>query len=200
MKLYQIAGCPFAWRTRILLGEKQLPFDTVFFTPDARPPELDAISADAKSPTLVDGDVKLWESLVINEYLEDRYPERSLLGTDPAARAQVRAAVVNVDKQLMPRYMALMGETFFKPPGQHDQAAIEKVRAKWREGLATYDSKLAGRRFLVGDSLSLGDVMLFTPIPTVRRLTGEELPAGLDHLRAWMERMEARPAWRPVAA
>lgn len=198
MKLYQIAGCPFAWRTRIVLEEKKLAFDTVVFERDRpRPPELEALGPDAKSPTLFDGDVKLWESLVINEYLEDAYPERPLLPAEPAARARVREAIIEVDKKLMSKNVALMRELVFKPPGERDPKAIEAARKEWHDVLAVYDRKLAGRTFLVGEEFSLADVMLFTPIPTLRRFVGEGVPDSLSHLRAWLDRISARPTTRP---
>jgi glutathione S-transferase len=198
MRLYQIRSCPFAWRARIVLQEKQLPFETVLFEPDERPAELEAMSPDAKSPTLVDGEARLWESVVINEYLEDAYPARPLMPPEPLARAHVRAGVQEVINKLMPAYMGLMRERFFKKEEQQDPKAIAEARAKWHQVLALYDGKLAGRTFLVGDRLSLADVMLFTPIPTVNRLLDEELPPGVDHLRAWLERISARPAMRPL--
>lgn len=199
MKLYQIADCPFAWRVRIALEEKRLPFETVFFE-SKRPPELEALSEDAKSPTLVDGDVKLWESLVINEYLEDRYPEPPLLPADPAGRAAVRVAVAVLERKLMPPFSGLMRELVFTPAEKRDPNAVARARTAWREAQALFDGKLDGRGFLAGDELSLADIVLFTPIATSRRLAGEELPAGLDHLRAWFDRLAARPAMRPASA
>jgi glutathione S-transferase len=200
IKLYQMAGCPFAWRTRIVLGEKALPFETVFFEPGRRPPELDALGPHAKSPTLVDGDVALWESLVINEYLEDRYPEPRLLPADPADRARTRLAVAEVDKILVSGYRDVMREMVFKPADKRDQRAVADARAKWGDALAHFDRRLAGRPFLAGDRLSLADVMLYTPIPTLQPRIGEDVPASLVHLLAWLERMAARPAMQPVAA
>jgi glutathione S-transferase len=201
MKLFHIAGCPYGWRTRIVLGEKEIPFETVLFERGERPPELAALSPDAKSPTLIDGDVKIWESLVVNEYLEDRYPERPLLPPDPALRAEVRVLVHEIEKKLMPPTYQLTREMFFKPIEQRDPATVEKLREAWREALAVHDARLAGRRFLHGDQLSLADVMLYTPLASTRRFTSEEPPGSMANLRAWRDRMAGRPSIRsPVPA
>jgi glutathione S-transferase len=198
IKLFQMAGCPFAWRTRIVLGEKGLAFETVYFEPGRRPPQLESLGPDAKSPTLVDDEVALWESLVINEYLEDRYPEPRLLPAEPGARARTRLAMSEVDKKLVPRYRDVMRETVFKPADQRDPRAIDEAQDRWRAALADADRRLAGRPYLTGEQLTLADVMLYTPIATLKS-RGIEVPAALAHLRAWLERMSARPAMQPVA-
>ncbi|HTE49700.1 MAG TPA: glutathione S-transferase family protein [Kofleriaceae bacterium] len=198
MKLYAIRGCPFAWRSRIALEEKSIPFELVLYEAGRRPPELDAASPDAKSPTLFDGAVAVWESLIVNEYLEDRYHEKPLLPSDPVGRARVRLAIHAVEKKLMSRHTALVKEAFLKAPEERDDAAVEEARRQWREALALFDAKLAGREFLAGDRFSLADVAMYPPIPTARHIAGEEVPAELGNLRAWLDRMSARPAMHPI--
>src|SRR5216683_6497250 len=86
MKLYLLHRCPFAHRATIVLQEKQLAFEPVFFQPAKRPPELEAVGPFAKSPTLFDGDTRVWDSQIVIEYLEDRYPVPSLLPADAPER------------------------------------------------------------------------------------------------------------------
>ncbi len=198
MKLYAIAGCPYAWRARIALQEKGLPFELVFYDRKNRPSELDAVSRDAASPTLFDGDDAVHESLVVLEYLEDRYPAVPLMPAEPAGRARTRIAIRKIDQTLMAAQGGLVRELFLKPEGERDAAAIEAARVKWREQLGKWNEALEGREYVTGDRFTLADVVLFTPIPTARRISGEEVPAELSHLRGWLDRMEGRPSMKLI--
>lgn len=198
MKLYAIPGCPFAWRARIALQEKGLPFELALYDRKRRPPELDAVSRDAASPTLLDGDAAVYESLVVVEYLEDRYPAVPLMPAEPAARARTRIAVRKIDQTLMAAQGGLVRELFLKPEAERDAAAIDAARAKWREQLGKWNDALEGREYVTGDRFTLADVVLFTPIPTARRVAGEEVQAELSHLSAWLGRVEARPSMKLI--
>ena len=90
LRLYILQGCPFGHRAAIALAEKGLPFETVSFERGKRPPELEGLSPRAKSPTLFDGEARIYESLAVLEYLEDRYPQPPLLPPVPFHRAEVR--------------------------------------------------------------------------------------------------------------
>ena len=90
MHLYLLYRCPFGHRASIALREKQLAFEPVFFEQGKRPTELEAAGPYAKSPTLFDGESRVWDGQVVLEYLEDRYPERPLAPHDAAGRAQMR--------------------------------------------------------------------------------------------------------------
>lgn len=198
MRLYAIAGCPFAWRARIALQEKGLPFELVLYDGKDRPPELDAVSSDAASPTLLDGDDAVYESLVVLEYLEDRYPAVPLMPAEPGRRARTRIAIRTIDQTLMAAQNGLVRELFLKPDDERDADAIEAARQKWREQLRRWDAALDGREYVIGDRFTLADVVLFTPIPTARRIADEEVPAALSHLRAWLDRVQARPSMKLI--
>lgn len=200
MRLYAIAGCPFAWRARISLQEKGLPFELVFYRRDDRPAELDAVSPDAASPTLLDGDDAVYESLVVLEYLEDRYPAVPLMPAEPGGRARTRVAIRKIDQTLMAAQGGLVRELFLKPEGERDAKAIEAARQKWREQLGKWNEALEGREYVTGDRFTLADVVLFTPIPTARRIAGEEVPAALSNLCSWLDRMQARPSMTLIEA
>jgi glutathione S-transferase len=198
MKLYMLRGCPFAHRAAIALGEKKLPFDAVLFDAEKRPPELEALGPHAKSPTLFDGDLKIWDSAVITEYLEDRYPEWPLLPSDAAARAEVRMLNQRVAAELAPKLGAIVQEVVRKPAPERDQAKIDAARRAFLDALAPWDAHLDGRTFLVGDAFTLADVTLYTLFPAVKHLAEIEIPTERGHLRAWLDRVAARPSTKPV--
>jgi glutathione S-transferase len=191
MQLYLLQGCPFGHRASMSLQEKRLPFEPIFFQQGKRPPALEAIGPYAKSPTLIDGDNKVWEAQIVLEYLEDRYPERPLLPADPAQRAAIRMLAARVASELGSKLGTVAIETLYKP--QKDEAMVATAVREFSAALADWDRYLDGRSFLVGDALSLADITLFTVFPAMRKLAGVEIPAELSHLSAWFARMTKRP-------
>jgi glutathione S-transferase len=105
LKLYDAARCPYCARVRIALAEKGLTPETVEIDLTDRPAWIYDLNPTGRVPVLDDGFV-LPESLVIMEYLEERYPDRPLLPADPGQRAQARLAVHRFDANLGDDYYA----------------------------------------------------------------------------------------------
>jgi glutathione S-transferase len=198
MKLYQIAGCPFAHRARIVLEEKKLPCEVVYYKPGERPAALDAVSPDAKSPTLFDdnGNTPVWDSLVVIEYLEERYPGVALMPPDAGARARARLAMRQVDATLLPAMGPVVQELVHKAAGTADDAKVKEGVARYRAALVPWDARLQGHPFVLGDTFTLADIALFTPIAAMVRLVGQagDIPEALGALRTWRDRVGARPS------
>jgi len=199
MKLYLLRGCPFAHRASFVLREKKIAFDPIFFDLGKRPPELEAVSPYAKSPTLFDGEARVWDAQIVLEYIEDRFPEPAFLPKDAVGRAEVRMLEARVASELGAKLGALVGEALFKPPAQRDPAKIEDLKKAAIGAMAPWDVHLAGKNFLVGDSFSLADVTLYTLLPAFEHVTGEKIPSELANLRAWYDRLSARPASKLLA-
>src|SRR5258707_3822023 len=170
MKLFLLYRCPFAHRATIVLQEKKLDFEPVFFQVGKRPPEMEAVGLYAKSTTLIDGDTKVWDSQIVIEYLEDRYPVPSLMPTDAAQRAEVRMLNARVAQELGSPAGVIAMEIHYKP--QRDQAKIDASTRRFLDALEAWDRHLEGRTFLVGDALSLADVTLYTLFPAIQRDLG----------------------------
>ena len=189
--LYVLPRCPFGHRAAFALRAKELPYDLAFFSREERPPELEAAGPRAKSPTLFDGDVVVHDSLVVLEYLEDRYPERPLLPADPAGRAAARMVMTRAIEELGPRFGALtMAALFSAAPSP--EAIAEKKQAIL-DALEPWDALFSSRPFVLGDAFSLADIVLYTPSPAAEAVAGLEVPSARPHLRAWLERVAARP-------
>jgi glutathione S-transferase len=89
ISFYYGSGSPYAWRVWLALEHKALPYELKvlsFSAGDTRKPEFVALNARHKVPTIVDDGFVLYESAVILEYLEERYPERALLPAEPRPR------------------------------------------------------------------------------------------------------------------
>jgi glutathione S-transferase len=134
-------------------------------------------------PVLVDGDGVIYESAIIDEYLEEKYPQVPLLPRDPLQRARARIWIdyCNTRLQQAGGYIA------------HDHE-VEKSKEKVRGYLATLNQEMREREYLAGE-YSLADI---TYIPFFCRLQRYQTTIGSDlaHVKAWMQRLLDRPAVR----
>src|SRR5574338_1133528 len=106
MKLYDYPDCPFAQKVRVVLAEKELEYETVFVdlrTGEHRQnAEFLKLNPYGKVPVLIDDEVVVYDSTIINEYLEDEYPHPNLMPADSAARARVRTLEDYCDMPVRP--------------------------------------------------------------------------------------------------
>lgn len=145
-----------------------------------KPEELLRLNPYAKVPVLVDGDSVIYESAVINEYLDEKYPEVPLMPRDLADRAEVRIWIDFCNTRLQ----AAAGNI------RHDHE-VEKNRKRLAEHLETLDKRMAGRDFMVGD-YSLADI---TYIPFFTREDHYKMSIGddLTNLKRWRDSLLERP-------
>jgi glutathione S-transferase len=197
-KIYQTRGCPFAHRARIVLEEKKLAYEVEYFQPFERPAVLTAVSPDAKSPTLFDEEAGsvVWNSLVVIEYLNERYPGIELMSNDALGRAHVRLAMRDVEDKLMPAGYRIADEFVHKTASERNEANVKAGVSDVRAALVPWDTRLESKTYLVGERFSLADITLFTPLYSLVRLVGSEadIPEALTNLRSWRDRIAARPS------
>lgn len=208
MRLYSGPLSLFARKVEIALGEKGLAFERVMvpFTQSAgyspKHPGVLAANPKGQVPVLVDGDVTLFDSTVIFEYLEEACPAPPLYPAGAAARARCRLLELTADEILLPPLKSLMYRT--EPPA----ADPERRAAQAAEGakgeaalLAHYDrlTEMLGEGEWFCGAFSVADIALFMSLTFARRLQGPRLD-GHPALAAWFARTEARPAVAKVAA
>jgi glutathione S-transferase len=204
MKLYSGPLSLFSSKVRIALDEKRLPYeriDVAFSRShgyEPKLPEVLALNPKAQVPILIDGALAIYDSTIILEYLEDRYPEPRLYPKDPAERARCRQAEAASDEILFPHVWALISEIFYKPEAARDAEKIRAARASIAAIQRELDAKLADREYLCGD-FTVADIAYF-----VTNLIGTSLGASPDsslvHLNGWIGRMAARPSVRTEIA
>ena len=184
IKLYSAHRCPFALRTRLALQEKGLDHEHVEIDLRNKPAEFARISRYGKVPALFDGERHLYESAIINEYLDEQYPEPPLMPKAPVERAYARIWIDFANTRLMPASASIAY-------GKTDE---EKQRARERFGrhMATVASELGDGPWFLGQSYSLVDV---TYAPFHARLERYAGIAISDSVLAWLERVAARPAY-----
>ena len=177
--LYDADRCPYCARVRIVLAEKGIEYETVAIDLNDRPAWIYEKNPLGKVPVLEEDTFVLPESAVIDEYLEERYPEPALWPADAAERAFGRLLVFRFDELSKP-YYALRRE---------EEGARERLDAQ----LAKLNAALDGRPYLSGRDFGLADVAYVPWIVRARDRMGVEL-GRFGALAAWLERLSDRPA------
>jgi len=177
--LYDADRCPYCARVRIVLAEKGIEYETVEIDLDDRPAWIYEKNPLGKVPVLEEDAFVLAESAVINEYLEERYPEPPLWPADPGERALGRLLVFRFDQLSKPYYAVRRGE--------------HGAREGLDRALAGLDAQLEAQPFLSGRDYGLADIAYVPWVLRARDRMGIELER-FGALAAWVERLVERPA------
>jgi len=188
----------FGAKAQIAALEKGLEFDlvmvpfefTALYTP--KHPEVQRINPKRQVPVLVHGDLEIFDSTQIFEYLEDLQPTPPLWPREPRARARARLLEHKSDEVYFPHIIRLMGLQS-DLQGESAVAAIEAATRYYAE----MDALLEGRDFLAG-SYSFADIAFYMAALFGER-QGAPLTQATPRLLAWRERMTQQPAVRSVA-
>ena len=173
LTLYDADRCPYCARVRIVLAEKGLEWETAAVDLDDRPPWIYEKNVTGRVPVIEEDGLVLPESVVIMEYLEERYPDPPLWPADAAERALARLLVERFSRVSGPYYRARRGD--------------ESARGELEERLGELDALLEERPFLTGTAYGLADVAY---LPWVIRIDHSAFPAVAE----WVERLAHRPA------
>jgi glutathione S-transferase len=177
--LYDADRCPYCARVRIVLAEKGIEYETVAIDLDDRPAWIYEKNPLGRVPVLEEDAFVLPESAVIDEYLEERYPEPPLWPADAAERAFGRLLVFRFDQLSKPYYALRRGE----------DGAGERLGSE----LAKLNAVLDARPYLSGREFGLADVAYLPWILRARDRMGVDV-TSFPALSEWLERLSARPS------
>jgi glutathione S-transferase len=203
MKLYSVPGSPNALRSRAVTFELRFNpelVDVDFSKGDNRTPEFLALNPNGKVPTLVDGDLVLWESRAINAYLADKAPAHGLYPADIKSRAEIDQWSWWQAIHLGPAMQRVAFERVNKKAfgrGEPDEASIAGEVKAIADLLPVLDKALANKEWVTG-KLSLADFALASTF-MLRKQAGISLD-GYPNVAAWIARIEARPSWQQAVA
>ncbi|MFN0316817.1 MAG: glutathione S-transferase N-terminal domain-containing protein [Burkholderiales bacterium] len=185
MTLYSGTTCPFSQRCRIVLFEKGMDFQIIDVDLYNKPEDLSVMNPYNQVPVLVERDLILYESNIINEYIDDRFPHPQLMPADPVMRARARLFLFRFEKELFSNI-----EILEKGPTK----AADKARIVIRDSLAQIAPVFLKQKYMLGDEFSMLDVAI---APLLWRLEyyGIQLPKQAAPLQKYAERIFSRPAF-----
>lgn len=179
LHLISFESCPYVERSRITLEEKEVDYDLTFIDLGDKPDWFLDISPRGKVPVLKVDDEPIFESAVINELLDELYPDPPMFPEDPIERAKARAWIVYNEGEIMgPSYMLMVGND------------VEENRDQLRGAFEKVDATLAERdgTYFLGDDFGLVDAVyapLFNRWEAMTELGHDDLIDGLDHLSSY---------------
>jgi RNA polymerase-associated protein len=186
MTLFSDPSCPYCHRVRIVLAEKGIAVDIVDVDAKNLPDEVRDFNPYGTVPTLVDRDLRLYESRIIMEYLDERFPHPPLLPVDPVSRATSRLYMYRIERD----WYALMDKIL---KGAGDE--VEHTRKELHESLIATSPVFAAKPFFMNDEFSLVDCCV-APLLWRLPVLHIELPAQAKAVSDYATRLFRWPAFR----
>ena len=198
IKLYDFKSSPNCQRVKVVLAEKNLTYEIVpvdLRKQEQKKPEYLKLNPYGKVPVLTDDFTVLYESLIINEYLNEKYPDPPLMSKDPGGKAKARILIDYGMAHFDSAYQKLRME-LMKDPKEQSQPIIDSAKSDLKKLLQRFEDEIGDQPYLMGD-FSLVDADL---IPRFTRLEGfGVLPdPALPRFGKYMERMKARPSVKAI--
>jgi glutathione S-transferase len=199
LKLVSFELCPYLERSRIVLLEKRVPYELELVDLENKPPWLLGVSPLGRVPVLLVDGRPIFESMIINELVEELHPDPSLLPGGPIARAEARGWIVFANDVVMPACSSAMRAL----AGGAAADALARPLERLREALGKLDAQAArgGGPFLLGAAFTLADAAY---APFFRRWRVAEgwgtpearLLEAFPAVDAWADALLARPSAR----
>jgi RNA polymerase-associated protein len=187
MTLFSKPLDPWSHRTRLVLAEKSITIDIVDVEDGNLPEDLLDLNPYNSVPTLVDRDLVLYDSRVIIEYLDERFPHPPLMPVDPVTRAQFRLALFRIEKD----WYSLAGDI----AAGGDRKPVARALRALEESIVSSADIFAAKRFFLSDEFSLVDCTI-APILWRLPLFGIKLPSQARPINAYMDAVFSRPSFQ----
>ena len=185
MQLYSGTTCPFSHRCRFVLYEKGMDFQVIDVDLYNKPEDIAVMNPYNRLPVLVERDLILYESNIINEYIDERFPHPQLMPADPVMRARARLFLHRFEKELFIHIDALES-------GHQKQQ--DRARGLVRDALMQIAPVFAKHKHMLGDDYSMLDVAI-TPLLWRLDYYGIQMPKQAAPLMKYAERLFSRPAF-----
>ncbi|MEH2376247.1 glutathione S-transferase family protein [Nostoc sp.] len=190
IKIYSAVVCPYAHRSRLVLQEKGIDFDLIEIDLQNKPEGFKDISLYGKVPAIAHNHHRVWESAVINEYLNEVFPNPPLLPSSPIAKAQARIWIDFANTRFVPAFSALL-----RSPDIQQQEAAKQELYKHLEFIKNEAfGKLSGDGpYWFGESISLVDFTFypwFERWPALKHHRGFAIPEEFTRLRQWKKALK----------
>ena len=190
MVLYSGTTCPFSQRCRFVLFEKGMDFEIRDVDLFNKPEDISVMNPYGQVPILVERDLILYESNIINEYIDERFPHPQLMPADPVMRARARLFLFNFERELFIYVHQLERRDQQKDAGKQ----LDGARQQIRDRLTQLTPIFVKNKYMLGEDFSMLDVAI---APLLWRLDhyGIEMPKTAAPLLRYAERIFSRPAY-----
>jgi stringent starvation protein A len=187
MTLFSAPNDPWSHRTRIVLAEKGISIEIVSVEPGRFPEDLLDLNPYHSVPTLVDRDLVLYDSRVIIEYLDERFPHPPLMPVDPVTRAQFRLALYRIERDWYGLVQQIEQEL--------DKKQAVRFKKVLRDTVLASTDLFKVKPFFLSDEFSLVDA---TIAPVLWRLPSYEieLPPQAQPIIKYASLIFSRPGFR----
>jgi glutathione S-transferase len=208
IEVYWGSGSPYAWRVLLALEYKRLPYVghlLQFSKQEHKSPQMLALNPRGRVPVLKDGDYVCFESLAILYYLDLKYPQPPLFGRTPEEAGTIMRVICEYSAYIEPHVQCITRAVFFGGTdlaGDEVTAAMHAVANEAR----TIEMRLSKSDWIVGESLSAVDLVIFPGIQLVKRalerpaarvLSSRFMPVEVNYpaLGRWLARIAALPGY-----
>jgi RNA polymerase-associated protein len=190
MVLYSGTTCPFSQRCRFVLFEKGMDFEIRDVDLYNKPEDISIMNPYGQVPILVERDLILYESNIINEYIDERFPHPQLMPADPVMRARARLFLFNFERELFIHVQQLERRDHNKDTSK----MMDRARHQIRDRLTQLTPIFVKNKFMLGEEFSMLDVAM---APLLWRLDhyAIEMPKTAAPLMKYAERIFSRPAY-----
>ncbi|KGM08098.1 Stringent starvation protein A [Methylophaga thiooxydans] len=186
MTVYSDPTCPFSHQTRIVIQEKNIETNIEELVAGEWPEEVAAANPYGAGPTLFDRDLVLFDSRVIMDFFDERFPHPPLMPVDPVARAKARLMLHRIDTDWYSLWHALSGR---------ERGKTSKARKTIQEDLTVLAPLFESSPFFMSDEFSMLDCAL---APLLWRLPSLniKLPASAKAVESYAERIFKRDSFQ----
>jgi len=188
MTFYSDGADHYSHRVRIVLAEKGVSVDVVNVTAANKPEDLADLNPYNSLPTLVDRELSLFETKIMMEYLDERFPHPPLLPVYPVARAQNRLLAYRIERDWCPHVDALLASKGKEP-------VASKARKELRDSLITIAPIFGEKPFFMSEEFSLVDCIVAPILWRLPQLEIDLPEKQCKHLFKYMDRLFARESF-----
>ncbi len=186
MKLYSGSQCLFSHACRFVLKEKEIECDVVFTSDKQVEDAVAELNPYGETPTLADRDLVLYDVVVVNEYLDERFPHPPLMPSDPTTRAQARVMISRLRRDWLDDVQNRMASG----------VKLEKNLARsLSDGLVAMSNHFLENKYVLGEDFSLVDAYLVALLWRLPLLQ-VNLPRQGGKILDYGNRMFAKPSFQ----
>ena len=198
VELYSASVCPFAHRTRLTLMEKGIDFQLTEIDLNNKPDWFSEVSPYGKVPVIKHGNYRIWESAIINEYLDEAFPNPPLMPKTPGERALARIWIDFANTKFVPVFYKMLLEQDEEKQEKWKRQFLEHLNFMEQEGIRQLSEN---GNYWLGNTLSLVDLTFypwFERLCVLDHYRNVSLPKECQFLQQWRHNLSQRTSVQSI--